>query len=121
MHTHTLIHTNTCIKGNKKIIFLPYFFIIIAQDNLTLRSSYQTRARQKKTMKQIEQNQATLREDMDSIKGIVEGMKDKIDQLTRVITNMMAKNDEADKRKVASMSTPPPVDGNPQQGFVSNI
>ncbi|XP_050909908.1 uncharacterized protein LOC127123750 [Lathyrus oleraceus] len=40
----------------------------------------------------------------------MEGMKDKIDQLTHTITSMMAREVEADKRKVASASTPPPVD-----------
>ncbi|KAI5422490.1 hypothetical protein KIW84_045797 [Lathyrus oleraceus] len=94
---------------------------IIAQDNSTLQPPYQTRARQKKTMEQLEQNQVALREDMDSVKGNVEGMKHKIDQLTRVITNMVAREAEADKRKVSSTSPPPHVDGNPMQGFISDI
>ncbi|KAI5397789.1 hypothetical protein KIW84_063564 [Lathyrus oleraceus] len=33
----------------------------------------------------------------------------------------MVKEAKADKRKVASTSTPPPVDGNPLQGFVFDI
>lgn len=58
---------------------------------------------------------------MDSVKVNVEGMKDKIDQLTRAITNMMAREVEADKRKSASTYNPPLVDGNPLQGFISDI
>lgn len=72
-------------------------------------------------MEQFEQNQASLREDMDSVKRNMEEMKDKIDQLTRVITNMMAREAKANKRKATSMSIPPPVDGNPLQGFTSDI
>lgn len=72
-------------------------------------------------MEQFEQNQVALREDMDSFKGNMEEMKDKIYQLMRIITNMMTREAEADKRKAASASTPPPVDGNPLQGFISNI
>ncbi|KAI5407261.1 hypothetical protein KIW84_053496 [Lathyrus oleraceus] len=47
-------------------------------------------------------------------------MKDKMDQLTRAITNMMAREAKADKTKVASVSTRPPMNGNPLQGFTSN-
>ncbi|KAI5395962.1 hypothetical protein KIW84_062237 [Lathyrus oleraceus] len=72
-------------------------------------------------MEQLEQNQETLWVDMDSIKGNMEEMKDKMDQLTRSITNMLARETEADKRKIAFMSTPPPGDGNPLQGFTSDI
>lgn len=72
-------------------------------------------------MEKIEQNQDTLREDIDSVKGNSEGMKDKIDQLTCAITNVMVREAEADNRKVASTSTPQLVDGNPLQGFISDI
>lgn len=48
-------------------------------------------------------------------------MKYKIDYLTRVITNIMAREVKADKRKVASTSTPPSVIGNPLQGFIYDI
>ncbi|KAI5433302.1 hypothetical protein KIW84_020545 [Lathyrus oleraceus] len=80
----------------------------------------QTRAQCKKAMKQLEQNQAALRGDMNPVKGNMEEMNDKMYQLTRVITNMIEREAETDKRKVASMSTPPPVDGNPLQGFTSD-
>lgn len=72
-------------------------------------------------MEQFEQNQATLRRDMDSVKGNMEEMKDKMDELTKAITNMMAREVEVDKRKVASVSIPPPVDCKPLQGFSSDI
>lgn len=72
-------------------------------------------------MEQFEHDQVALREDMDSGKGNMEGMKDKIDQLTRPTTNMMEREAKADKRKVASASTPPSVDGNPMQGFIFDI
>lgn len=98
------------MRKKKRKSFSPYFHRIIYS---TLRPLYQTQARQKKTMEQLEQNQVALQEDMDSMKGNMEGMKDKIDQLKHDITNMMAREAEADKRKVASASTPPPVDGNP--------
>ncbi|KAI5428922.1 hypothetical protein KIW84_033784 [Lathyrus oleraceus] len=91
------------------------------EDNLTLRPPYQTWARQKKTMEQIGQNQVASMEYMDSVKGNVEGIKDKIDQLTHAITNMMEREVGANKRKVASTSTPPPVDGYPLQVFISDI
>lgn len=58
---------------------------------------------------------------MDSVKGNMEEMKDKIDHLTRVITNMIDREVRDAKRKVSSASTPPPVDGNPLQGFICNI
>ncbi|KAI5444560.1 hypothetical protein KIW84_012992 [Lathyrus oleraceus] len=94
---------------------------IIAQDNLTLQAPYQNWGCQKKTIEKIEQNQVALRKDIESLKGNVEGMKDKIDQLTRDITNMMAIEVEADKRKVTSTSTPPPMDVNPIRGFIYDI
>lgn len=58
---------------------------------------------------------------MDSMKGNMEGMKDKNNQLTRAITSMMPIKVEAGKRKVASISTPPHMDGNPLQGFIYDI
>lgn len=72
-------------------------------------------------MEKIEQNQVVLREDIDLVKGNIDGMKDKINQLTRAITNMKVREVEADKRNTISISTPPPVDGNPLQGFISDI
>ncbi|KAI5424923.1 hypothetical protein KIW84_030918 [Lathyrus oleraceus] len=96
------------IQASEGDLLLPQ-----AKDNLTLRPPYQTRAHQKKTMKQIKQNQDALREDINLVKGNVEGMKDKIDQLARVITNMMAREAEADKMKDASTSTSISVDSNP--------
>ncbi|KAI5437109.1 hypothetical protein KIW84_023289 [Lathyrus oleraceus] len=90
---------------------------IFERDKLTL----QTRAQCKKDMEQLERNQEALRVDMDSVKGNMKEMKDKMDKLTRAITNMLARQTETDKRKAASMSTPPPGDGNPIQGFTSDI
>ncbi|KAI5427968.1 hypothetical protein KIW84_033110 [Lathyrus oleraceus] len=72
-------------------------------------------------MEKLEQNQAPLKEDMDSVKENMEEIKDKMDQLTRAITNMLERETETYKRNVASMSTPPPGDGNPLQGFTSDI
>ncbi|KAI5410980.1 hypothetical protein KIW84_056219 [Lathyrus oleraceus] len=48
-------------------------------------------------------------------------MKDNMEQLTRAITNMLAREAETNKRKVAPMSTPQSGDGNPLQGFTSDI
>lgn len=118
--TYIIIHSYilhfTYLKKKTKP-FPPYFPSIIERDNLNL----QTRAQGKKAMKKFEQNQATLREDMDSIKGNMEETKDKIDQLMRAITNMMAREAEAERRKVTFVSIPAPVDGNPLQGFTSDI
>lgn len=58
---------------------------------------------------------------MDSVKGNMEEIKDKMNQLTRAITNILARESETNKRKIASMSTPPTKDGNPLQGFTSDI
>lgn len=55
------------------------------------------------------------------MKGHIEGKKDKIDQLTRAIINMMARDSEANSRKNSSTSVPPPVNGNPLCGFISDI
>lgn len=51
----------------------------------------------------------------------MEEIQDNIDQLMQAISNMMAREVEADKRKAASTSVPPPVDKNPMFGFVADI
>lgn len=112
---HSCILHFTCIEKKTKSFF-SYFPSIFELDNLTL----QTRAQHKKAMDQLEQNQAALKGDTDSVKGNMEEMKDKMDQLTRAITNMMARKAEADKRRVAYVSTPSPVDSNPLHGFTSD-
>ncbi|KAI5443171.1 hypothetical protein KIW84_012002 [Lathyrus oleraceus] len=82
--------------------------------------SYDLEQRDKQILENMEELQAekskrrkTLYEDMDSVKRNMEEMKDKINQFTRAITNMMEREAEDDRRKVASVSIPPPVDGNP--------
>lgn len=118
MHPHTFTHTSfSYIKKKSNHFSLPYFPSIIEHDNITL----QTRAQHKKAMEKFEQNHVALRENMYSVKGDMEEMKDKIDQLTRAITNMTVREARDDRRKVASVSTPPPMEGNPLQGFIPDI
>lgn len=117
MHTCIHAHLISYALKRKRNHFSSYFPSNFERDNLTL----QTRAQRKKVMEQLEQNQETLRVDMDSIKGNMEEMKDKMDQLTRAITNMLAREAETEKRKTTSTPTPPLWDGNPLQGFTSDI